>query len=60
MSRTMLFIATISFLGYFTTSSIAQDSRWGSPDDSTVKFIIAIEARWASSSCILSLTSRRL
>ena len=51
MSRTMLFIATISFLGYFTTPSIAQDSRWGSPDDSTVKFIIAIEAKWASSSC---------
>jgi Domain of unknown function (DUF4440) len=23
----------------------------GSPDDSTVKFIIAIEAKWASSSC---------
>ena len=47
----MLFIATISFLGYFTTPSIAQDSRWGSPDDSTVKFIIAIEAKWASSNC---------
>ena len=34
-----------------TTPSIAQDSKWGSPDDSTVKFIIAIEAKWASSSC---------
>src|SRR5947208_2726585 len=51
MSRTMLFIATISFLGCLTTPSIAQDSRWGSPDDPTVKFIIAIEAKWASSSC---------
>ena len=51
MSRTMLFIATISFLGCLTTPSIAEDSRWGSPDDSTVKFIIAIEAKWASSSC---------
>jgi hypothetical protein len=51
MSRTMLFIATISFLGYLTTSSIAQEARWGSPDDSTVKFIISIEAKWASSSC---------
>ena len=51
MSRTMLFIATISFLGCLTTPSIAQDSRWGSPDDFTVKFIIAIEAKWASSSC---------
>src|SRR6476660_420190 len=51
MSRTMLFIATISFLACLTIPSIAQDSRWGSPDDSTVKFIIAIEAKWASSSC---------
>ena len=51
MSRTMLFIATISFFGCLTTPGIAQDSRWGSPDDSTVKFIIAIEAKWASSSC---------
>ena len=47
----MLFIATISFLGYLTTPSIAEDSRWGSPDDSTVKSIIAIEAKWANSSC---------
>ncbi len=65
MSRTMLFIATISFLGCFTTPSIAQDSRWGSPDDSTVKFIIAIEAKWASSSCspqpdLKAVYSRRL
>ena len=51
MSRTMFFIATISFLGCLTRPSIAQDSKWGSPDDSTVKFIIAIEAKWASSSC---------
>ena len=51
MSRTMLFIATISFLGSLTTPSIAQEARWGSPDDSTVKFIIAIEAKWASSNC---------
>ena len=51
MSRTMLFVATISFLGCLTTPSIAQEARWGSPDDSTVKFIIAIEAKWASSSC---------
>jgi hypothetical protein len=51
MSRAMLFIATFSFLGCLTTPSIAQDSRWGSPDDPLVKFIIAIEAKWASSSC---------
>jgi hypothetical protein len=51
MSRTMLFIAMISFLGCLTTPSMAQDSRWGSPDDPLVKFVIAIEAKWASSSC---------
>ena len=51
MSRTMLFLAALSFLGDLTTPSVAQDSRWGSPDDSTVKFIIAIEAKWANSSC---------
>ena len=51
MSRAMLFIASISFLGCLTTRSIAQDSRWGSPDDPTVKFIIAIEAKWANSNC---------
>lgn len=51
MSRTMLFIASISLLGCLTTPGIAQDSRWGSPEDPTVKFMIAIEAKWASSSC---------
>ncbi len=51
MSRTMLFVVTISFLGCLTTPGIAQDSKWGSPDDPTVKFIIAMEAKWASSSC---------
>src|SRR5205809_6636731 len=51
MSRTRLLIASISFLGCLTAPGIAQDSRWGSPDDFTVKFIIAIEAKWASSSC---------
>ena len=51
MSHKMLFIATITFLGCLTPPSIAQESRWGSPDDPTVKFIIAIEAKWAKSSC---------
>ncbi len=45
MSRTTLIIATISFLGGLTTPGIAQESRWGSADDSIVKFIIAIEAK---------------
>jgi Domain of unknown function (DUF4440) len=51
MSRTILFIATISFLGCLTIPSIAQDTRWGSPDDPIVKFIISVEAKWATSSC---------
>src|SRR5437868_14261067 len=32
---------------------MAQESRWGSPDEETVKFIIAVEAKWASSACSL-------
>ena len=56
MSRTMLFTATLSFLGCLTTPTIAQDSRWGSPDDSTVKFIIAAEAKWAAQAVALSQT----
>ena len=51
MSRSTLIVSTISFLGCLTTPGIAQDGRWGSPDDPTVKFMIGIEAKWASSSC---------
>jgi hypothetical protein len=35
----------------FTSPSVAQESRWGSSDEETVKFIIAFEAKWASSAC---------
>jgi hypothetical protein len=38
-------------LGGFASSSVAQESRWGSPDEDTVKFIIASEEKWASSEC---------
>jgi hypothetical protein len=41
----------LSFLGGFALSSFAQESRWGSPGEETVKFIIAAEAKWASSAC---------
>jgi len=51
MSRTLLFIATISFFGCLASPGKAQDSRWGSADDPTVKLIIAAEAKWANSSC---------
>jgi hypothetical protein len=39
------------FLGGFPSSSVAQESRWGSPDEDTVKFMMAAEAKWASSAC---------
>src|SRR3954454_11387682 len=51
MLRTTLIIAAISFLGALATSTIAQDSKWGSPDNPLVKFIIATESKWASSNC---------
>ena len=38
-------------LGGFTSPCIAQDSRWGSPEEETVKLITAAEAKWASSAC---------
>jgi hypothetical protein len=46
-----LFGLAVSLLGGFTSSSVAQDSRWGSPDEDTVKFIKNVEAMWANSSC---------
>jgi len=39
------------FLGGFVSPSVGQESRWGSPDEETVKFIIAAEAKWANSAC---------
>jgi len=46
-----LFGLAVFLLGGFTSSSVAQDSRWGSPDEDTVKFIKNVEAKWANSSC---------
>ena len=46
-----VFVLALSLLGGFTSASMAQESRWGSPDEETVKFIIAVEAKWASSAC---------
>jgi len=50
-STITVFGLALSFLGVFISRSIAQESRWGSPDEDTVKFIIAFEAKWASSAC---------
>src|SRR4030095_11744889 len=46
-----VFVLALSLLGGFTSPSVAQESRWGSPDEETVKFIIAVEAKWANSAC---------
>lgn len=51
MTRTALLVATFSLLGTFAVPGSAQDSRWGSPDEPTVNFMIASEAKWAKSAC---------
>ena len=39
------------FLGGFASPGVAQESRWGSSGEETVKFIVAAEAKWANSAC---------
>jgi hypothetical protein len=51
MARTALVIATLSLLGTLAVPCLAQDSRWGSSDEPTVKFMIASEAKWANAAC---------
>jgi hypothetical protein len=46
-----VFGLALPLLSGFSSSSVAQDSRWGSPDEETVRFIIAAEAKWANSAC---------
>jgi hypothetical protein len=48
---TPVFVFALSLLSGFTSSSVAQESRWGSADEETVKFIRAAEGKWASSAC---------
>ena len=43
--------SVVFFLSGFASSSFAQESRWGSPEEETVKFMIAAEAKWANSAC---------
>jgi hypothetical protein len=45
------FALALSLLGGFTSPSVAQESRWGSPNEDIVKFITAAEAKWASLAC---------
>jgi len=44
-------LLALLFLGGFVSPSDGQGSRWGSPGEVTVKFIIAAEAKWANSAC---------
>ena len=46
-----VFALALSLVGGFTSLTFAQESRWGSPDEDTVKLITAVEAKWASSAC---------
>jgi hypothetical protein len=42
---------SVFVIGGFVSSTFAQESRWGSPNEETVKFIIAAEAKWANAAC---------
>ena len=44
-------LVALLFVGGFALPSFAQESRWGSPEEETEKFIIAAEAKWANSAC---------
>jgi hypothetical protein len=44
-------VLAVFLLGRFTSPSVAQESRWGSPDEETVRFIRTVEAKWASLAC---------
>ena len=50
-SITLVLVLALSLLGGFTSPSVAQESRWGSPDEETLKFIKAAEGKWASLAC---------
>ena len=44
-------LLALLFLGGFASPSVGQESRWGSPNEQIVKFMIAAEAKWANSAC---------
>ena len=46
-----VFGLALCLAGGFISPSVAQKSRWGSPDEDTVKLIKAVEAKWANSAC---------
>jgi hypothetical protein len=46
-----LFIFLLTAIAGLVSTAAAQTSRWGSPDEDVVKYMIACEAKWASSAC---------
>jgi hypothetical protein len=46
-----VFLLALSLLVGFASPGVAQDSRWGSPVEDTVKLVIAFEAKWSNSNC---------
>jgi hypothetical protein len=46
-----VFGLSLCLVGGFVASGVAQESRWGSPDEDTVKLIRSVEAKWANSAC---------
>jgi hypothetical protein len=44
-------LLALFLLGGFASPSLAQESRWGSPGEEAVKFIIAAETKWANAAC---------
>ena len=50
-ARSAPFVIAVALLGCLASRGLAQDARWGAPDDSTVKLITDVETKWASSDC---------
>ena len=50
-SISTIFVLALSLLAGTPPPSTAQESRWGSPNEETVRFIIAVEAKWSASNC---------
>ena len=51
VSSFSIFGLALFLLGALTSPGVAQESRWGSPDEETVQFIEAVETKWANSAC---------
>ena len=51
MTRSALLVAGFALLGTLAMPCWARDSRWGSAEEPTVKFMVASESKWANSAC---------